>query len=119
MTITAEKILTRAIERWRTKGWIQREGIDGLGRTCLVGGIGSVANQLCSSQRGTQSPHDVLKERDKAIKAVAKVIGELDDRTSSGNRECIYWNDRPGRTVEEVIIAAEQARANLKRELDQ
>ncbi len=106
MTTAAEEILTKAIEYWQTKGWCQGESVDLQGRRCLVGGI---QHATCLGELDRSS----LIERDKALAAVADVIGGVPAYKTTGET-CVEWNDTRGRTVEEVITAAEQARANLK-----
>lgn len=110
MTVTtAEEILTAAIKDWRQTGWTQGASIDAKGRRCLVGGI-----QYASCVNFKYS----VTERDKALAAVAEVISGALPHLTVGEK-CVEWNDEHGRTVEEVITAAEQARANLKRDADQ
>jgi hypothetical protein len=112
--ITAEKILTRAIEGWRTKGWTQGHAVDTEGRTCLLGGISSATGDLANCYRYEQAGR-IYDEQNKATKAIAEVLGGKKSRNTAEYADRIIgWNDTDGRTVEEVITAAEQARANLK-----
>ncbi len=99
----AAEILKRAIENWETKGWLQHSSRNAAGASCSSGGI-----KMATFQLGL---FDTYRHYEDASIAFRTTI-----REDSGNRShsIISWNDEPGRTKEDVILAAKKTIERLE-----
>lgn len=87
----AQLLCDHAADLLEKKGWTQGNYEDGRGRHCLMGAINAVF-----STRYYMKTDTTWDRADQAIKMIADELG-------TGMGALTVWNDRPGRTADEVI----------------
>jgi hypothetical protein len=96
------RVLRRAAQVIRERGWTQYRNCDGRGRVCLSGAI-FVAF--------TDDPYGPIPEdkRPLAAEVGAHLNAAIGCEDATDARAHIDWNNAPSRTASEVITALEQA----------
>lgn len=98
--MTPTELIHEAADVIRERGWVQHRIRDEKGRVCAVGAIDTVAAPLWPTGTG------VRRAALRLLRLTADSSGRVYSLTS--------WNDRPGRTKEEVLALFEQAEKNAR-----
>jgi hypothetical protein len=98
--VTANSVIDSMITLLNEKGWIQKRSItkDGF---CIYGAY----NEVC---RPLKSEKDWEAANDAFLKIYSTATTKLNEQTNASG--VIVWNDKKGRTKEEVIAMLERAR---------
>lgn len=94
------EVLRRAADVLRERGWVQGTYVDGGGACCVRGAVNVVLY-------GAPVSIECCDEEVQAMSALAAVAGIPKHGSIS------LWNDRQGRTLDEVLTALERAAVEL------
>lgn len=98
-----KRVLVSAINVLNIRGWTQGTYTNAVGEVCLLGALNQVCYGDADGTTEDRHPADHLKYE------TLKFVESLIYKTASWATSAVTWNDRAGRTKEEVVALLEKA----------